>query len=271
MDKLKKKFVVYTALFGDYDELSDPAEGFDDCDFICFTDQKDLKSKVWKTIYITETDMPPKMMNRKYKMLPHLFLVKYEESLYIDSNVIIKKNPLDFRNKYLKEYDMVVPVHFRRKCLYEEANEVLKLGLADKDLVLKQIHSYMKEGFPKKFGLTENNLIYRKHKNPIIIKFMEEWWKEYLKYPTRDQLSFMYVLWRNSSLNENLNIGFVSNIRGSEFFRLKPHKNRKKGGIKGLLLNKKKEFLMNYPNSYISKLYSKIRNAIKNVHNEANK
>jgi len=80
MDKLKKKFVIYTALFGDYDELSDPIEGFYDCDFICFTDQKNINSKVWKTIYIPETDMSPKMMNRKYKMLPHIFLVEYEES-----------------------------------------------------------------------------------------------------------------------------------------------------------------------------------------------
>jgi len=43
---MKNKLVVYTALFGDYDNLIEPKEKFEGCDFICFTDQKHLTSDV---------------------------------------------------------------------------------------------------------------------------------------------------------------------------------------------------------------------------------
>ena len=37
---MKNKLVIYTALFGDYDDLKDPYEPFDGCEFICFADDK---------------------------------------------------------------------------------------------------------------------------------------------------------------------------------------------------------------------------------------
>ncbi|HBH9578999.1 TPA: hypothetical protein KYD21_004901, partial [Escherichia coli] len=39
-DYIKNNIVVYTALFGDYDELIEIPEGMHKCDFICFTDQQ---------------------------------------------------------------------------------------------------------------------------------------------------------------------------------------------------------------------------------------
>jgi len=70
---MKNKLVVYTALFGDYDDLIEPKEKFEGCDFICFTDQKHLTSDIWEIRLVEECDLPPNMMNRKYKILP-LFL-----------------------------------------------------------------------------------------------------------------------------------------------------------------------------------------------------
>lgn len=46
-------------------------------------------------------------------------------------------------------------------------------------------------------GLTENNVIYRKHKDPRCIKVMEDWWYMVENYSRRDQLSLFYVLWKN--------------------------------------------------------------------------
>lgn len=46
MGEMKNKFVVYTALFGNYDDLIDPKENYEGCDFICFTDQKHLTSDI---------------------------------------------------------------------------------------------------------------------------------------------------------------------------------------------------------------------------------
>lgn len=62
----KNNFVVYTALFGDYDNLIDPKEKYEGCDFIYFTDQKHLKSDIWEIRIVEDIDLPLNMMNRKY-------------------------------------------------------------------------------------------------------------------------------------------------------------------------------------------------------------
>ena len=70
-----KRKVVYTAIIGNYDELKEPkviSEGFD---YVCFTDDVKLKSKVWKIIVV---DNPQRLDNtrlsRKIKILCNFFL-----------------------------------------------------------------------------------------------------------------------------------------------------------------------------------------------------
>ena len=194
---MKNKLVVYTALFGDYDDLIEPKEKFEGCDFICFTDQKHLTSDIWEIRLVEECDLPPNMMNRKYKILPHLFLSEYEWSLYVDANIAIIGNPLELANKYLSKYDMAVPKHFARDCVFDEAKECVILGKTKYDETQKQMDKYKNEGFPVNFGLGENNILFRKHNVKKIIKLMNDWWEELITQTKRDQLSLAYVLWKN--------------------------------------------------------------------------
>jgi hypothetical protein len=136
-------------------------------------------------------------MNRKYKILPHLFLSEYDKSLYVDANIAIVDNPMDLANKYLTKYDMVMPKHFARNCVYDEAKECVILGKIKYDETKKQMGKYKKEGFPINFGLGENNIVFRKHNNENIIKLMNYWWEELNIQTKRDQLSLSYVLWKN--------------------------------------------------------------------------
>lgn len=194
---MKNKFVVYTALFGNYDDLIEPKEKFEGCDFICFTDQKHLTSGIWEIRFIEDCDLPPNMMNRKYKILPHLFLSEYEWSLYIDANIAILSNPMDLANKYLNKYKMALPKHFARSCIYDEARECIILGKASYKEVKNQIDNYRKEGFPANYGLGENSILLRVHNDATIVKIMNDWWHELNIYTKRDQLSLAYVLWKN--------------------------------------------------------------------------
>ena len=43
-----KVLIVYTAIFDNYDQLIDPKSLYKNCKFICFTNNKDLKSKIWE-------------------------------------------------------------------------------------------------------------------------------------------------------------------------------------------------------------------------------
>ncbi len=238
----KNKLVVYTALFGDYDELVDPAENFDDCDFICFTDQKHLKSDIWEIQIIDKLDLPSNMMNRKYKILPHLYLSEYEWSLYIDSNIAILKNPIDLANKYLYKNDFVAPKHFARDCIYEEANACIILGKAKYNEIQNQMNEYRADGFPRKFGLSENGILLRRHNNEKVIKLMNDWWKEMNNKTQRDQLSLGYVLWKNDMQF----IYMDESARDGKFFFLFCHNN---DSILLEIKNKLKYYLAKFNNS----------------------
>jgi hypothetical protein len=223
VDGVKNKLVVYTALFGDYDDLIEPKEKFEGCEFICFTDQKHLTSDIWEIRYIEECDLTPNMMNRKYKILPNLFLNEYEWSLYVDANISIIGNPFDLATKYLTKYDITVPKHFARNCVYDEARECVILGKTKYDETKKQMDKYKNEGFPKNFGLGENGIIFRKHNSDNIIKLMNDWWEELNTQTKRDQLSLAYVLWKNgqkfSFMDESARsgLGYFEYILHNEF------------------------------------------------------
>ena len=62
--------------------------------------------------------------------------------------------------------------------------------------LLTQINRYLNEGFPLHYGMTEMPVIARFHNEPLCKKIMEEWWEEFNHTALRDQLSFMYVMWK---------------------------------------------------------------------------
>lgn len=232
---MRSKLVVYTALFGNYDDLIEPKEKFEGCDFICFTDQKHLTSDIWEIRLIEESDLPPNMMNRKYKILPHLFLSEYEWSLYVDANIAILGNSMDLANKYLSMYDMAVPKHFARDCVYDEAKECVILGKTKYEETKKQMNTYEKEGFPKNFGLGENNMLFRKHNSEKVLKLMNEWWEELNTQTKRDQLSLAYVLWKNG---EKFNFMDESAREGKGYFEYINHNQYKNRKFKDKLIDK---------------------------------
>lgn len=247
---MNNELLVYTALFGDYDELIEPKNNFHGCKFICYTDQNNLKSDIWEIRLVEKYDLLPIMMNRKYKLLPHLFFSNYQKSLYVDGNVYILKNPLTLSCLYLDSYDIAIPFHFKRNCIYKEAKEVIKLKKAIRDEVENQVFNYKKEGFPSNFGLTENNIIFRNHNKLTSILLMEEWWKEINYFTKRDQLSLMYVSWKNK-----IHIKMIKETaRGGEYFNLRLHKSEKCANEVNFFLEKR----INYPNNPLIKLAAKV-------------
>lgn len=215
---MPNKMVVYTALFGDYDELIDPVEGFQGCDFICFTDQTNLKSDIWDIRFVKNSSLTPKMMNRYYKFLPHLFMPEYECSLYVDSNILILKNPCELKDKYLTDVNFAIPRHIIRSCIFDEAEVLLRSGRVSPFSVFRQMISYRKEGYTCQNSLGENNILLRRHNK--VIDIMRRWWLELHLFSKRDQLSLMFVLWKLKA--DYLLID--ENSRNGDYFFLKSHK-----------------------------------------------
>lgn len=223
----KAKKVVYTCLVGDYDELIVHAYLAPGWDYVCFTDNPKLikKKKVgaWQIRAIdTDLDLDNTKKNRYYKILPHRVLPEYEESIYVDSNINIL-TPYIFDYIAHRNDTLLVPKHFGGKCLYQHFDWAYRTYPEDKekiDALLKKIRS---DNFPEKYGFTENNLLYRKHKDEKIVSVMNDWWELIRDYVKRDQLSFCYVLWKykivpddvsiDNLRSDNTNFAFVQHMR----------------------------------------------------------
>lgn len=71
--------------------------------------------------------------------------------------------------------------------------------------------------------MTENSIIVRKHNNKDTENIMRLWWKEYEKYPTRDQFSLSYLMWENKYLKSNF-ISLGNNLEKNPYFnRVQKH------------------------------------------------
>ena len=216
------KNVVYTALFGDYDSLIDPPVSDTDCDFICFTDQPKLSSEVWDIRLVQDNDLPPNLLNRRYKMLPHIYLKDYESSLYIDSNIGIKDNISKIFSRLSEKNPIFIPKHPFRCCVYKELSDCEKNGKISSELKNIISKKYLAEGMPKNNSLTENGIILRLHHHQKIVVLMDEWYDSVLNFCCRDQVTLPYLLWKAgisvSILEEDVR---HPNI----FFYFRPHKN----------------------------------------------
>lgn len=196
------KVAVYTSIFGGYDILNDNQFQEPGIDYICFTD-RDIKSSTWKIIKATPVYEDPNRNAKKYKILPHRYLPKYDYSIWIDGNieVINSIQPLLNGEPY-QVFDHNQTVLDPRDCIYKEYQAIIQLGQTsgnfkdDPTIMHKQVKRYLSEGYPENNGLATNPIIVRQHNNSEVKKVMEEWWKEIKYNSRRDQLSFDYIAWK---------------------------------------------------------------------------
>lgn len=201
--EMKNKKVVYTCITGGYDSLLEPKYITPDFDYVCFTDNPSLTSSTWDIRPIPqELESLSKVKQQRYiKINPHKLLGEYDISIWVDGSVQLKGDLNKFIGESLERgVSIYVPTHPSRDCIYAEAKAVLSMRKDTKEIVNPQMERYEKEGFPKKYGLLQSNILLRKHNNPDCIKLMEDWFNELKDNSHRDQLSFNYVSWKNEDI-----------------------------------------------------------------------
>ena len=215
----KEKVVVYSCNFGNYESVKEPLFVDPTVEYILFTDNKDLKTRHWKVVYLEENLADPRRISRLPKILPHKYLPPHDVSVYIDSSLEMKTPDVrKMIDECLEGMDIAMYKHYLRDCVYEEIEYCANTEdrAVDRSLCEKTIEKYRNRNYPKKAGLFENAFIIR-HNTDKIRKLNEKWWEEYSKSAERDQFTFMYCLW---------NLGIVPNtIKYGEQFRINPYTN----------------------------------------------
>ena len=113
--------VVYTSIFGDYDEKQ--AQRVSGWNWKCFDETNSVK------IYSDDNRNA-----KKFKVLPHRYFgVDYEYSIFIDGNMKVVGNIDELIDKYLSDANVAFYSHNHNKldarnCPYEEAKTILSLG-----------------------------------------------------------------------------------------------------------------------------------------------
>src|SRR5947209_6787657 len=204
--------IVYTAVFGGFDTLKQPAAQDEPCEFICFTDARmPRRVGAWRVIHIpADGDVPPRMQAKRFKLLSHKIFpsgrlaVGYapfshrprsDLSIWIDGSLRIKSPAFitDMRKK-LGNGDWAMFVHPWRDCIYEEAASSIALPKYQSMPIMEQVNDY-RSIVPAHAGLYGCGVIARREPaSDRMMKVNELWWNENLRWTAQDQLSLPYVL-----------------------------------------------------------------------------
>ena len=179
---------VYTCCFGQYDYLPPILSPTSHVDFLYFSDA-DFNSRQWARKKCELIFSDPKLSANYYKILPHKTLSDYDASIYIDANTLLFGNIDRFIQRWLTNHAFVAWRHPRRQDLYQEAEAILAQFRHAPEPVIEQIESYRAEGMGNGTGLVENSFLWRRHREPHLNRFMDDWWAEVSKFSKRDQLA----------------------------------------------------------------------------------
>lgn len=196
------KRVVYTALTGGYDVLAQPAATDPRYDYVCFVEKVGEPSiGVWQLREIPYANADVRRLSRYPKMHPHELFPDYEYSVYVDANVVIRDQAFyDAVERCIDSGVLLAGLkHPFMDCAYEECLNVL---IAQKEsnvgAVCREYLFLSENGFPRKHGMYEANVILRRHHAPEVIAQCQLWWELFLRFAPRDQLSYSFTLYRCS-------------------------------------------------------------------------
>ena len=123
------KYTIITTIFNNYDLLREPYVKDPNCEYICITDNKNLKSNTWKIILENEKIKKFNDPRQKtYYVRYHLFeFSNTYYTIWIDASMQIKKSFLPFI-KEMDNYDVSIIV-------YDYAHDTIKKYLSKLDLI----------------------------------------------------------------------------------------------------------------------------------------
>lgn len=180
--------IIYTAIFGNYDDLKEPQVITPGWKYYCFTDQP-LKSKVWEIIPVKTKPGEERILSKHYKICPHHFF-NYDHCIWIDASFIINCDLNSFFWEKLQKATTFMQHPFRN-CVYQEAKACKENQLDDAQVINDQVSRYVEQGLPENNGMASTGVILR-HNTTFTRRFCEMWWKELKSGSVRDQISWAW-------------------------------------------------------------------------------
>ena len=202
MSNSRLRLVVYTVLTGSKELLGNPlvalppqAQSDLDIRFVCFTDNRQLRSEVWELRYLEATPLAPEKLSRRPKALPHEYLQEWDYSLYIDNILVFKRLPCSADLQTTAPYLFKVYRHATRTNPQQEAEAIVSLGYDRADRICAQLDHYASyQPVSDIAPLSTCTLILRQHQHSVVAAVGVTWWEQILSFSKRDQMSFDFAV-----------------------------------------------------------------------------
>lgn len=198
-----EKIVVYTSIFGNYDQVAEPLFCPDNCEFVIITDNEVPGESKWERYDLSRLDnsfnkLTNVQKNRYCKMLPFRLFPEVKYTVYVDGNIQPVSDFTQFINVPMK-YGIAFHNHKARNSVYQEADACKTLKKASSDDINELVVYLRDNRFPDKYGMVECNMIVRNNTCETMKKVMQEWWEQFNTHKVkRDQLTLPYVCWKNN-------------------------------------------------------------------------
>ncbi|OEL21491.1 hypothetical protein BAE44_0017485 [Dichanthelium oligosanthes] len=218
------KVVVSTCAFGGGDDLYQPIgmanSSIGRVCYVAFWDEvtlstQEAEGKVigddgmigrWRIIVVKSLPFVDQRLNGKIpKMLSHRLFPEARYSIWVDSKYQFRRDPIAVLEALLWRTNSTFAIseHGARSNIYDEGQAIVQKHKATPEEVEVQLTQYRQDGMPgeKRLhglkALAEASVIVREL-TPAPNHFMCVWFNEVVRFTSRDQLSFPYVLWHLS-------------------------------------------------------------------------
>ncbi|MBB3018724.1 GT2 family glycosyltransferase [Microvirga lupini] len=199
---LKRKIVLYTAIFGEYDNLLLPDLIDPEVDYVCFTDRPRNDYGIWQMRSVPYYHPDPTRIARWVKTHPHELFQDHEVAVWLDANIILKGDI----HRYIQmveqqEANLGLISHPHRSCFYDEAEACMRLRKDAAKLIDKQVDAYRRAGLPLKQPLFETGFMVVPLKRQETADALHLWWQQIERFSRRDQLGLAWVTYQIPNLH----------------------------------------------------------------------
>jgi hypothetical protein len=214
---VSEPIVVYTAMYGAFDDVPPPVDQNVNARFICVTDTPSLTAPGWEVVVHPARYAHPRMASKVPKMCPRDIVGDIGRwAVWVDANVLID-NPAFAReavgHAMAMKTSMTTFRHPQRDCIYLEAEAAARLPKCRGVPVLDQVASYRIRGHPERGGLFGCRSIVWDLQSDAAAELGRQWLEECERWTYRDQLSLPVVARR---------LGIAPGVFPHHLFRHRP-------------------------------------------------
>lgn len=185
---------LISAVYGQYDTFKEPIPQNGDVQYVCLTDDPELRSDIWDVVYWPKPHMKPLLAAKAPKMLPAWY-TNARASVWVDMSVQVLHPDFALQAAECARAGIATWPHPWNMDLTTEANESVTQPRYQGQRVQEQVQRFYAEGLPNPTAPRHTAVIARAH-NDTTERLGLLWDAEY-EWSAADQIGFVWACWKS--------------------------------------------------------------------------